>query len=58
MKKLKLMIIALFIINLAVYIITLFVSEETMVILYRMALLCNLGLFAPALTLIHRENKK
>lgn len=58
MKKLIIIIAVLFAINLAVYIITLFVSEKTMIILYRMALLCNLGGFAPSLTLIYRENKK
>lgn len=50
--------IVLFVINFSVLIITLFVDLKTMIILYRMALVCNLGLFTPSLTLISREKRK
>ena len=45
----------LFIINLVAIIIPLWSSENTMIILYRMAIFCNLAVFVPSITLIYRE---
>ena len=60
MKKLLIMMCVLFIINLVAIIIPLWSSENTMIILYRMAIFCNLAVFVPSITLIYREkvNKK
>ena len=51
MKKLLIMMCVLFI-------ITLWSSENTMIILYRMAIFCNLAVFVPSITLIYREKGK
>ena len=48
----------LFIINLVAIIIPLWSSENTMIILYRMAIFCNLAVFVPSITLIYREKGK
>ena len=56
MKKLLIMMCVLFIINLVAIIIPLWSSENTMIILYRMA--CNLAVFVPSITLIYREKGK
>ena len=58
MKKLLIMMCVLFIINLVAIIIPLWRSENTMIILYRMAIFCNLAVFVPSITLIHREKGK
>lgn len=58
MKKLFTMMWILFVINLVMYIVALWVSLEKAIILYRMENLCNLGIFVPSLTLIHKEIKK
>lgn len=58
MKKLAIMMLVLFGLNIGIYIVTLFVPLEAAVSMYRMALLCNIGLFMPSLSLIHKENKK
>ena len=58
MKKLLIMMCVLFIINLVAIIIPLWSSENTMIILYRMAIFCNLAVFVPSITLIHREKGK
>ena len=52
MKKLLIMMCVLFII------IPLWSSENTMIILYRMAIFCNLAVFVPSITLIYREKGK
>ena len=39
-------------------IIPLWSSENTMIILYRMAIFCNLAVFVPSITLIYREKGK
>ena len=58
MKKLLIMMCVLFIINLVAIIIPLWSSENTMIILYRMAIFCNLAVFVPSITLIYREKGK
>lgn len=58
MKKLLIMMCVLFIINLAVIIISLWSSVNTMIILYRMAIFCNLAIFCPSLSLIYKELRK
>ena len=58
MKKLLVMMCILFIINLVAIIIPLWSSENTMIILYRMAIFCNLAVFLPSITLIYREKGK
>ena len=58
MKKLLIMMCVLFIINLAAIIISLWSSANTMIILYRMAIFCNLAIFCPSLTLIYKELRK
>lgn len=58
MKKLIIMLCVLLVINLGVYIFTLWEPAEKAIILFRMAILCNLAIFAPALKLIHEEMKK
>ena len=55
MKKLTIMIWVLFSLSIGVYIYTLFSSIEIAVRMYRMTLLCNAGLFMPALSLIRKE---
>lgn len=59
-EKLLVMMCILFIINLAVIIISLLNTVNAMTILYRMAIFCNLAIFAPSINLIYRElkNKK
>ena len=56
MKKLLIMMCVLFIINLVAIIIPLWSSEN--IILYRMAIFCNLAVFVPSITLIYREKGK
>lgn len=58
MKKLLVMMCILFIINLAVIIISLLNTVNAMTILYRMTIFCNLAIFAPSINLIYRELKK
>ena len=59
MKKLLIMMcVYYFIINLVAIIIPLWSSENTMIILYRMAIFCNLAVFVPSITLIYREKGK
>ena len=58
MKKLLIMMCVLFIINLVAIIIPLWSSENPMIILYRMAIFCNLAVFVPSITLIYREKGK
>ncbi len=58
MKKMLVMLAMLLIINLSSYIAALFVAEKLMIIIYRMALLCNIGFFFPALSLICKEMKE
>ena len=58
MKKLLIMMCVLFIINLVAIIIPLWSSENTMIILYSMAIFCNLAVFVPSITLIYREKGK
>ena len=52
------MITVVFIINVVGYMTALFVDEKLMYIIYRAVLLCNIALFTPSLSLIHKENKK
>ena len=58
MKKLIIMMCVLLVINLGVFIFTLWETAEKAIILYRMAILCNLAIFIPSLHLIHKEMKK
>ena len=58
MKQLTIMITVVFIINVVGYMTALFVDEKLMYIIYRAVLLCNIALFTPSLSLIHKENKK
>lgn len=58
MKKLIIMMCVLLVINLGVFIFTLWETAEKTIILYRMAILCNLAIFIPSLNLIHKEMKK
>ena len=57
-EKITYLMCVLFIINLVAIIIPLWSSENTMIILYRMAIFCNLAVFVPSITLIHREKGK
>ena len=50
--------VCIIIINLVAIIIPLWSSENTMIILYRMAIFCNLAVFVPSITLIYREKGK
>ena len=58
MKQLKIMMIILFIINLGVFLITLFISKDLAYIIYSATLLCNLAVFTLSYSLIHKEKKK
>ena len=58
MKKLLIMMCVSLFINIAVIIISLWSSPYRTIIMYRMAILCNLALFGPSLGLIFKELRK